>query len=136
MTHHYLEVVARDDFLSVLHPADGWWRVSCHGALQLDVGGLIGVRVGRVVKKLRRHYRKTQSKRTSENQTPNQPQLSYPTWFLKARCGPLRDSDSMINSSTDVTDSKCHGVAENIFFSFWEFKLLYVFLCFMHAFFV
>lgn len=55
VTHHYLEVVTRDDFLPVLHPADGRRRVSCHGTLQLDVGWLIGVRVGRVVEELRRH---------------------------------------------------------------------------------
>lgn len=58
-THHYLEVVAGDDFLSVLHPADCWRWVSRHSTLQLDVSGLISIRVGWVVQELRRHCRKT-----------------------------------------------------------------------------
>lgn len=58
-THHNLEVVAGNDLLPVLHPADGGQRVSRHGALQLDVGGLVGVRVRRVVQELRRNCNKT-----------------------------------------------------------------------------
>lgn len=64
LTHHYLEVVTGDDFLSVLHPANCRRRVSCHSTLQLDVRGLVGVRVGRVVQELRRHCRNTQSNTT------------------------------------------------------------------------
>lgn len=57
-THHYLEVVAGDDLLAILHPADAWQWVSSHSTLQLDVSGLVSVRVGRVVQELRRHCRK------------------------------------------------------------------------------
>lgn len=64
LTHHYLEVVAGDDFLSILHPADSWRWASCHSTLQLNVGGLVGICVGRVIQELRRHCRNTQNNTT------------------------------------------------------------------------
>lgn len=54
-THHDLEVVTRDDCLSVLHPAHGGLRVSRHGTLHLNVRALVGVRVGWVVQELGWH---------------------------------------------------------------------------------
>lgn len=58
--HHDLEVVTGYDFLSVLHPADSRWGVSCDSTLKLDVRGLVGVRVAGIVQELRRHCRNTQ----------------------------------------------------------------------------
>lgn len=68
VTYHYLKVVTGDDFFSILYPADSWWGVSCDGALQLDVCGLVGICVGRVVQELRRHCRKTQNFKTHVQQ--------------------------------------------------------------------
>lgn len=68
LTDHDLEVVAGDDFLPVLHPADGRRWAPCHGTLQLDVGRLVGIRVGRVVQELRRHCRNTQNDTTYKQQ--------------------------------------------------------------------
>lgn len=55
-SYHNLEVVAGNDHLSVLHPADGGLRVSRHGTLHFDVRAFIRVHVRRVVEKLRRHW--------------------------------------------------------------------------------
>lgn len=60
VTHHDLEVVAGNDLLSVLHPADSRWGVPCDSTLKLDVRGLVGVRVARIVQELRRHCRTKQ----------------------------------------------------------------------------
>ncbi len=49
ISHHDLEVVAGNDGLSVLHPADGGLRVSRHGTLHLDVRAFIRIRVRRIV---------------------------------------------------------------------------------------
>lgn len=56
LSYHNLEVVAGNDHLSVLHPADGGLRVSRHGTLHFDVRAFIRVHVRRVVEKLRRHW--------------------------------------------------------------------------------
>lgn len=60
MTHHDLEVVTGYNFLSVLHPADSRWGVSCDSTLKLDVRGLISIRVAGIVQELRRHCRNKQ----------------------------------------------------------------------------
>lgn len=59
MTHHYLKVVTWDYFFPVLHPADSRQGISCDGTFQLDVGGLGGVGVGRIVQELRRNWKNT-----------------------------------------------------------------------------
>lgn len=61
-TYYNLKVVTGDDSVSVLDPFDRGGRCAGDLTLEDDVHGLVGVNVGRPLRKLRRNCKNTEGK--------------------------------------------------------------------------
>lgn len=103
VTHHNLEVVTGYDFLSIFHPADRRWGVSCDSTLKLDVCRLVGERVGRIVQELRRHCRNKQINTSHKKQS-----LRYnPSWVGNLQPDPDQIQLNIQNVSISPPSPSC-----------------------------